>query len=322
MRRNRRRDKSRGGGDTTLSGGEVTLSGPQRDVPTLRDALVVDAAAPLLPTVILPEGAADTDADPISFDTLSDLPVLTDAVEVAEYRAIAGEPATEAAPVSLFPEEVAVAADAANAAAPADAGVPDAAVAEIPEVAILEAAPAAAAAAEPAVPPPPNAFVDEDFILEIPPPEVAMPAQAGDGGAGGTEVTEEEPGESSSARAPGDVDWGTGPDRDAAVPAGRIPESRPASTSASTPVEAAVTERESPDWDALADEIRAQVMQRLDLFTDTGLREQLGARLQPIVARASAELVETINRQVGELVRSYVAEAIEREIDSWRSHHP
>ncbi|MGC1819314.1 MAG: hypothetical protein WA900_16860, partial [Casimicrobiaceae bacterium] len=63
------------------------------------------------------------------------------------------------------------------------------------------------------------------------------------------------------------------------------------------------------------------VLQRLDLFTDTGLREQLGARLQPIVERASAELVDTINRQVGELIRSYIAEAIEREIDSWRRHH-
>jgi len=75
----------------------------------------------------------------------------------------------------------------------------------------------------------------------------------------------------------------------------------------------------SRDWDALAEEIRMQVLQRLDLFTDTGLREQLGARLSPIVDRASAALVETINRELGELVRGYVAEAIEREIESWRN---
>ena len=75
----------------------------------------------------------------------------------------------------------------------------------------------------------------------------------------------------------------------------------------------------SRDWDALAEEIRMQVLQRLDLFTDTGLREQLGARLSPIVERASAALVETINRELGELVRGYVAEAIEREIESWRN---
>jgi hypothetical protein len=73
----------------------------------------------------------------------------------------------------------------------------------------------------------------------------------------------------------------------------------------------------SSEWDALAEEIRMQVLQRLDLFTDTGMRDQLGARLQPIVARASAELVETINHALGELVRGYVAEAIEREIESW-----
>ena len=65
-----------------------------------------------------------------------------------------------------------------------------------------------------------------------------------------------------------------------------------------------------------------QVLQRLDLFTDTGLREQLGARLSPIVERASAQLIETINRELGELVRGYVAEAIEREIESWRNQNP
>jgi hypothetical protein len=68
----------------------------------------------------------------------------------------------------------------------------------------------------------------------------------------------------------------------------------------------------------MAEEIQMQVLQRLDLYADTGLREQLGVRLQPIVERASAELVTTINRELGELVRGYVADAIEREIESWR----
>ena len=71
-------------------------------------------------------------------------------------------------------------------------------------------------------------------------------------------------------------------------------------------------------WDAVAEEIRMQVLQRIDLFTDTGLREQLGSRLKPIVDRASADLVATINQHVGELLRAYVAEAIEREIEQWR----
>jgi hypothetical protein len=71
-------------------------------------------------------------------------------------------------------------------------------------------------------------------------------------------------------------------------------------------------------WAQLAEEVRMQVLQRIDLVTDTGLREQLAARLQPIVDRASADLVATINQHVGVLLRAYVAEAIEREIERWR----
>ena len=71
-------------------------------------------------------------------------------------------------------------------------------------------------------------------------------------------------------------------------------------------------------WQALAEEIRMQVLQRIDIFTDTGLREQLAVQMRPIVDRASAEMVETINAQVGELLRAYIAEAIEREIEKWR----
>jgi hypothetical protein len=75
-------------------------------------------------------------------------------------------------------------------------------------------------------------------------------------------------------------------------------------------------------WSALAEEIRMQVLQRIDLFTDTGLREQLAARMQPIVDRASQDLVATINQHVGVLLRAYVAEAIEREIERWRADRP
>lgn len=71
-------------------------------------------------------------------------------------------------------------------------------------------------------------------------------------------------------------------------------------------------------WETLAEDVRMQVLQRLDIFTDTGMQKQLTARLQPIVDRASADLVATINQQVGQLLRAYVAEAIEREIDKWR----
>jgi len=77
-------------------------------------------------------------------------------------------------------------------------------------------------------------------------------------------------------------------------------------------------ERDEARWERLAEDVRMQVLQRIDIFTDTGLQEQLKERLQPIVDRASADLVATINQQVGQLLRAYVAEAIEREIDKWR----
>ena len=68
----------------------------------------------------------------------------------------------------------------------------------------------------------------------------------------------------------------------------------------------------------IAEEIGMQVLQRIDIFTDTTLRAQLGERLRPVVDRAAADLVASINEHVGELLRAYVSEAIEREIESWR----
>ncbi len=78
-------------------------------------------------------------------------------------------------------------------------------------------------------------------------------------------------------------------------------------------------ETDAERWDRLAEEVRMQVLQRIDIFTDTGLQEQLARRLQPMVDRASADLVATINHHVGALMRAYVAEAIEREIEKWRA---
>ena len=281
MRRNRRRGKFKGGNDTTLSGEDATLTGEGRDVPTLTDALAVDAAVLLAPTLVLPDAgvaAGTTDeahragdveiayaahADPISLDTLADLPVLTDAVEIADDAEVARLPARTEMLEPLVPEEAAALVDqSATSPVAEEARAGDEQPGSAAGVASEEAVVAAAAPAA-------RTLAEDEFILEIPPArdEFAAPAP---------------------------------------VPA---------------PVPAPAIAAASPDWDALADEIRSQVLQRLDLFTDTGLREQLGARLQPIVERASAELVDTINRQVGELIRSYIAEAIEREIDSWRSHH-
>jgi hypothetical protein len=99
-------------------------------------------------------------------------------------------------------------------------------------------------------------------------------------------------------------------------PEGSTPPHMP--TEVPTAAPAAVSMNDDARWNALAEQISMQVLQRLDLFVDTGLKAQLAAHLQPIVVRASAELVETINDHVGKLVRAYVAEAIEREIAQWR----
>ena len=96
--------------------------------------------------------------------------------------------------------------------------------------------------------------------------------------------------------------------------AGATPDA-PAAAAAAAAEEQAEAER----WDRIAEEVRMQVLQRIDLFTDTGLQEQLARRLQPIVDRASGELVTAINQHVGQLMRAYVAEAIEREIEKWRA---
>ncbi len=106
----------------------------------------------------------------------------------------------------------------------------------------------------------------------------------------------------------------------ALLPAEEVPATAPPPPAAFAPP-AVAGAADAEKWDAIAEEIRMQVLQRIDLFTDTGLREQLGMRLKPIVDRASADLVATINLHVGELLRAYVAEAIEREIENWRSNH-
>jgi len=105
-----------------------------------------------------------------------------------------------------------------------------------------------------------------------------------------------------AAPAPPQPDGGPAPPSDAAA----------AAPAASAPAD------EWARWEALAEEIRMQVLQRIDLFTATGLREQLGAQLRPIVERAGAEMVATISERVGDLLRSHVGEAIEREIEKSR----
>jgi hypothetical protein len=94
------------------------------------------------------------------------------------------------------------------------------------------------------------------------------------------------------------------------------PVEREAVAAAHAPVARAAVDEEH--WRTLAEQVSMQVLQRLDLFTDSGLREQLAQRLEPIVERASAELVGELTEHVGRLVRTYVSEAIEREIAQWK----
>ena len=300
MRRNRRRDRDKPGGP-----------------PTLTDARGTDREETLAPTVFLPDAvrevadasASDATADPISLDTLSDVPVLTDVVDVwpageTPDAFVDGHAQFESdrAPVKAGTLDEALEADALASrvpdsedafpmrAAPADVVSDDAALTTRDESTARDEFTTRdeftgrgefttrdeftdrSNAEGDAARPMAVSPLDEEFILDIPPPSELHTAPL---------------------------------ERDATR--------HDASSSAP-----AVVAPGSPDWDAMAEEIRMQVLQRLDLFTDTGMRDQLGARLQPIVDRASAELVETINHQLGELVRGYVAEAIEREIESWR----
>jgi hypothetical protein len=101
------------------------------------------------------------------------------------------------------------------------------------------------------------------------------------------------------------------------APIEELPPSLPAApTHLTTETEAAAADQER--WRALAEQISMQVLQRVDLFTDTGLKDQLAQRLKPIAERASAELVVAITQNVGRLLRTYVSEAIEREIAQWK----
>jgi hypothetical protein len=358
MRRNRKRSKGKHGGP-----------------PTLTDALGIDRKT-LAPTIILPETPpANADpivlepaaqADPMPLDTLSDVPVLTDVVDVWPSHDVAAKgpgPAPHAPPgaldAALEADALAANADALDVRALAedadalDAGVRGEAVApaaadEEPRTSDSTPVRLAARGVEIASPAAP-AGRDTD----------ARPAASG-AGVARERTADERPAafnagvarERTADEGPAAFNAGvarerTADERPAAPGVAVANEAPPAERGAAPVVEeefildipppgaetfvaqhagappAAVAEpppvkRGSVDWNAMAEEIRMQVLQRLDLFTDTALREQLGARLRPIVDRASAELVETINHQLGELVRGYVAEAIEREIESWR----
>ncbi len=68
----------------------------------------------------------------------------------------------------------------------------------------------------------------------------------------------------------------------------------------------------------LTEQITLQVLQKLDIYTERGLQDHLSQHLRPVVERAVGDLVATINSNVGRVIRTFVAESIEREIESFR----
>jgi len=311
MRRNRRRGKDK--------------HGPS----TLTDVLA-DRNAVLAPTVVLPDAlrteadplvvAANADvSDPLALETLSDVPVLTDVVDVWPEGEVPREAQTDVIPLHPGLDD----ALEADALAASEEGVERAAaeghVHGTPEHAKFADARA------------PDASSGGPYDVEQ-----ERPKALHDDSVGTAHRKEPDDNEQAVARASSEaVDKSAAPSPspdtpplddefildipplDAAAGQSREPvDAAPADHAAS--VIAVEVRRGTPDWDAMAEEIRMQVLQRLDLLTDAGMRDRLGQRLRPIVDRASAELVETINQELGELVRNCVAEAIEREIDSWR----
>jgi hypothetical protein len=324
-------------------------------IPTLMDA-VQPAASPGAPreapsarALVREEAANDLD----------DVPLLTDAVEEIEAPSILEEPPDDDDPatwddtltgahtiIPAVPLELPPVPEATIGVLPEEREAAPAAHAG-PTLAVetIEIPPPRAEAAEPAAPAatlvestPPEPPAQEAITAEIDALLPLEPAPYAPAPPGSTDETVPnlvvQPGDESDPATP--FEWPAS----APAPQPPVPESAPAfaqsiphaspahaeaaaASFAPVPAPAAPVHVGSADdearWSALAEEIRMQVLQRIDLFTDTGLREQLSARLQPIVDRASADLVATINQHVGVLLRAYVAEAIEREIERWRA---
>ena len=310
-------------------------------IPTLLDVVKVAQDEPPTPSLAR---AAPTD--------LEDVPLLTDAVEEIEASSVLDEPDTADASMwsdtltgvhSILGDEP----PAAKAQPPAAAAVPASAPSKSPlhlvaSDAVLDTAGDAATQTAPPsaeadvdavpvesidIPPPPDETAEpaadrsfEEPAVALPPPPEAEPWPLPEA------IAAQPIDEATPAQEPIDIsepllETIEAPRADDTV---RMAETEEAAEAAEDRVAAAAAPQpaaadDDARWTALAEEIRMQVLQRIDLFTDTGLREQLAVRLQPIVDRASADLVATINQHVGILLRAYVAEAIEREIERWRT---
>jgi hypothetical protein len=249
------------------------------EIPLLTEAVNDVAPEPQPAPDVMPDGTQRAQAR-ASPVALDDVPVLTDAVEEIDAPPLVDEP--DQGEVSRWLE--------------IDRGETSI-TGPLPDSVVVVPPPELQSTAEPAVE---HELAEEQPIELAAPPEIVLHDPSDDLGPLTLDEIE-------APVAPSDSPP-EAPSEAAALASARIDE----------PAAVATTADEDLRWNALAEEIRMQVLQRIDIFTDTGLREQLNARLQPIVDRASADLVATINQHVGQLIRSYVAEAIEREIEKWR----
>jgi hypothetical protein len=285
-------------------------------IPVLTDEVPPSTSRTDEPVVAAPAPAPASVPSPAPVTDLEDVPLLTDAVEEIDAPSILETPEEDTGAdawtdtlTGSYPTQGGppIAGEEATASAPALPSVESIDIAPPPEE------PASVERAwydpsEKAMPPPPPAEalpLPSADVLPMPTADV-VPLHAPAAPIAGT--VEPVAAHEAPPLAPPETPPPETPPPE--TPPGETPpsEAKPVSSPAS----------DDARWAQLAEEVRMQVLQRIDLFTDTGLRDQLAARLQPIVDRASADLVATINQHVGVLLRAYVAEAIEREIERWR----
>jgi hypothetical protein len=73
-----------------------------------------------------------------------------------------------------------------------------------------------------------------------------------------------------------------------------------------------------PRLQELAEQVYLQVLQSLDLYTEKALQEHLARHLQPVIERAGREIVSAVNANIGKLLRTFIAESIERHLTELR----
>jgi hypothetical protein len=278
-----RKNRTRGDGDIPLLTDAVAL------VPVSL-ALPVSVPQSVAPPVSVPQSVAPPPAAPAA--PIADVPVLTDAVEedVVDFEAL---PEPRAALVAIMEGDPSdwLVMDTIDPASHSITGRAPDTLAVVPPMTLK------AAGSEP-TPPPMGSQPHLQKPAPIEPFPSSWPVPA---------VQAPERVSVSPAQAPAE-----------SVPAATVPAERALTAIVPAPVERDPRDLDDEHWRALAEQVSMQVLQRLDLFTDSGLKEQLARRLEPIVERASVELVGEIAEHVGRLVRTYVSEAIEREIAQWK----